>query len=437
MSIDTVVDKLAELINRSLVLYDSDLDVVAYSAHAGDVDRARRMTILTRRGTSRAREMMRVHRAASNVGPLRLPEEEGMPARIIYPVRHEGYVQGYLAYVEPGAAGDVEPAIRAELERHAAELGSLLLIRNMDRQESRARLRMLVSDVVSGDAALRGPPRGRWWPTSCCPSPPSTPVPSWCSRTPPESPPLSSGRCWKRPWWRLSGPPGTRRPERSARALPSFWSRDGATRARRPSGPRGGTARMSASGSARPCASCPRSRRRCGRRGSRRGPAGRSRTLPGQARWDEMGLDRILLQLPLEGLTIDDLPATVARLLDPTAGPDLAATVEAYLDCAGDAQATAARLGIHRSTFYYRLDRAREAHRRGPARWRHPPRAAYRTADRPAGRPRIAGERGAPTDAVRPRRDRGRGHPAPFLRGRGHQLSPDPGRRTQSPAMAE
>lgn len=55
--------------------------------------------------------------------------------------------------------------------------------------------------------------------------------------------------------------------------------------------------------------------------------------------------------------------------LDPTApiaaleaagesGAMLLATLEAYLDAAGDVQAVAARLGLHRSSLYYRLDRA-------------------------------------------------------------------------------
>ncbi|MGW1786845.1 PucR family transcriptional regulator, partial [Streptomyces sp. NPDC002143] len=76
--------------------------------------------------------------------------------------------------------------------------------------------------------------------------------------------------------------------------------------------------------------------------------------------WDDLGLDRLLLQLPLERLTVDDLPASVAGLIDPASGPDLAVTLEAYLDCGADGQETARHLMIHRSTLYYRLDRARK-----------------------------------------------------------------------------
>ena len=47
------------------------------------------------------------------------------------------------------------------------------------------------------------------------------------------------------------------------------------------------------------------------------------------------------------------------RILDAQSGPDLAQTLEAYLDCGCDAQRTAQELHVHRSTLYYRLDRVR------------------------------------------------------------------------------
>ena len=46
----------------------------------------------------------------------------------------------------------------------------------------------------------------------------------------------------------------------------------------------------------------------------------------------------------------------VQSLLSPTYR-ELARTAEIYLDCAGQAARTAAELGIHRQTLYYRLSR--------------------------------------------------------------------------------
>ncbi|WP_298585029.1 CdaR family transcriptional regulator [uncultured Kocuria sp.] len=76
--------------------------------------------------------------------------------------------------------------------------------------------------------------------------------------------------------------------------------------------------------------------------------------------WDDAGLDGLLAMLPLESMTAEDLPLQVRRVLAAGLAPELLRTLETYLDCGGDAQRTAAALHIHRSTFYYRLDRLKE-----------------------------------------------------------------------------
>jgi DNA-binding PucR family transcriptional regulator len=69
------------------------------------------------------------------------------------------------------------------------------------------------------------------------------------------------------------------------------------------------------------------------------------------APWSAIGPYRLLTRLPA-GATADD---TALREL--LAHPELARTVEVYLDHAGQAGRTAAALGIHRQTLYYRLSR--------------------------------------------------------------------------------
>jgi DNA-binding PucR family transcriptional regulator len=49
----------------------------------------------------------------------------------------------------------------------------------------------------------------------------------------------------------------------------------------------------------------------------------------------------------------------VRALLEP-GHREMARTAEAFLDCAGQAGRTAARLGIHRQTLYYRLSRVEQ-----------------------------------------------------------------------------
>jgi hypothetical protein len=73
------------------------------------------------------------------------------------------------------------------------------------------------------------------------------------------------------------------------------------------------------------------------------------------AEWSRIGPYRLLTSLPSE--TAHD-PA-VRPLLSP-AHRELARTAEVYLDCAGQAGRTAAELGIHRQTLYYRLSRVEQ-----------------------------------------------------------------------------
>jgi hypothetical protein len=69
-------------------------------------------------------------------------------------------------------------------------------------------------------------------------------------------------------------------------------------------------------------------------------------------RWDRLGAYQLLA--PLAGAPV---PAPLRRLLDHPDAEPLVATLEAYLDRAGDARAAAAALYIHRTSLYHRLRR--------------------------------------------------------------------------------
>ncbi|MEU1097970.1 helix-turn-helix domain-containing protein, partial [Streptomyces sp. NPDC005877] len=73
------------------------------------------------------------------------------------------------------------------------------------------------------------------------------------------------------------------------------------------------------------------------------------------AQWAGIGPYRLLTALP--GTAAHD--AAVASLLTP-AHTELARTAEVFLDHAGQAGRTAAALGIHRQTLYYRLSRVEQ-----------------------------------------------------------------------------
>lgn len=76
--------------------------------------------------------------------------------------------------------------------------------------------------------------------------------------------------------------------------------------------------------------------------------------------WDDLGIYRILTRLPADELAAGILHPGIARLLAAPSGEQLVSTLECYLDLAGDAKATAAKLFLHRTSLYYRLRRAEE-----------------------------------------------------------------------------
>ncbi|MEV4895569.1 helix-turn-helix domain-containing protein, partial [Nonomuraea sp. NPDC055795] len=79
------------------------------------------------------------------------------------------------------------------------------------------------------------------------------------------------------------------------------------------------------------------------------------------AGFDRLGVYGLLVRIPLDELTPQALPPGLRRLLDAGAkGEQLADTLEAFLDHAGDVQAAAEQLYVHRTTLYYRLQRIEE-----------------------------------------------------------------------------
>lgn len=77
-------------------------------------------------------------------------------------------------------------------------------------------------------------------------------------------------------------------------------------------------------------------------------------------RWTDLGVYRLLIQLPPEELTTEALPAGLVALLADESSDVLINTLECFLDLAGNVKETAATLVIHRTTLYYRLSRVEE-----------------------------------------------------------------------------
>ena len=76
--------------------------------------------------------------------------------------------------------------------------------------------------------------------------------------------------------------------------------------------------------------------------------------------WARLGVDQIVVKLASMGEQPPVVHAGLRRLLDTPEALPLIETLETYLDVAGNAQVTAERLKLHRTSLYYRLQRVEQ-----------------------------------------------------------------------------
>lgn len=369
-----IVNSLAHDLDLPVVLEDADQQPLAHSPHYGLTDQIRRDTIMRHATGQGVVEYFRHFDLKSQTDPFVVP---GDPARdvlprLCIPVRHHDVTLGYAWVLLPG--GDATSG-----QMHAArEAGRALVDTMAFERQARAREAETVNDLLSGDPdrRLRG--------LVDTESRAAFDVPRRCVVL------VCTGAAW-------SAAP-TRRAFYSLR-----WAADPASQLRatspeegvavvavEPAGPRGGP---HGSGSevdssveeelgspldlqaigravdrlervadgaqvvvgigpavAAPAAAHASYRRarqaaRVAMRSGRHGPV---------ASWATLGVYRHLSQMPREVLA-DGLDPRLLRLVQ--MAPEVAATLEAYLDGAGAIGAVTDALHIHRSTLYYRLEK--------------------------------------------------------------------------------
>nr|WSY51524.1 helix-turn-helix domain-containing protein [Streptomyces sp. NBC_00886] len=357
-----LVDEISELLGAPATLENRDFELIAFGAYDGEgdldpsaLDPVRTRSILTRRSTAAIRTWFEGFGITRATGPVRIPPtpEAGVyHGRICLPVRHRSVVLGYVWLLadDPGPGA---PQLDAAMEV-AARIGALLA----DEAQAGADLTRELRAVLTAErgwqrdmavAALRTAlgPRGDGPHAVVCVAP-------WPSADPDDAPsartvPHATALCTV-PWGaaeqqclavlvRLRST-DVRGPAEAAAAR---LLKDGPAEAPRAAGigqPRVGladlgTAWQEATAAARAALAEPR--------------------FAPVADWSRIGPYRLLTSLSPE--SVHD-PA-VGPLLSPT-HHELARTAEVYLDCAGQAGRTAAELGIHRQTLYYRLSRVEQ-----------------------------------------------------------------------------
>ncbi|MEU6219158.1 helix-turn-helix domain-containing protein [Streptomyces sp. NPDC047022] len=355
-----LVDEISALLGAPATLENRDFELIAFAAYDSDgefdaasLDPVRTRSILTRRSTAAVRRWFEGFGIARATGPVRIPPtpEAGVyRGRICLPVRHRGVVLGYVWLLadEPGPS---ERQLSAAMEI-ASRIGALLA----DEAQAGADLTRELRAVLTAErgwqqemalAELRTAlgTRADGLHTVVCVAP-------WPSDDPDEAPsvrtlPAATALCAV-PWDGQGQCLAVLVRLRSAQVLtPALGA--AARLLREAEGPRAaagvadarlglaelGAAWQEASGAARAALAEPRL-----------GPV---------AEWTSIGPYRLLTALPPDA---GQDPA-VRALLSP-AHRELAHTAEVFLDCAGQAGRTAAALGIHRQTLYYRLSRVEQ-----------------------------------------------------------------------------
>ncbi|MFE5513628.1 PucR family transcriptional regulator [Streptomyces sp. NPDC056529] len=339
-----LVDEISALLGAPATLENRDFGLIAFGAHDSDDDTAmdpvRTRSILTRRSTPAVRAWFEGFGITRAEGPVRIPASPDAGVfrdRICLPVRHRGVVLGYvwLLDAEPGPppeqlAAAMEVAARiggllADEERAGTDLSrefaaALTAGRGWQNDMAVAALRAALGPSADGLHAVVcvTPWQGETPSVRAVPGAAAVAaLPDAASlallvrlRTAEDPSPARSAA------ERLRGdaPAGIAVPRRGLAELPAAW-REASTAAR--------------AATAQP----------------KLGPV---------AEWAGIGPYRLLA-----ALYHPEVDPVVAPLLAP-AHTELARTAEAYLDHAGQAGRTAAALGIHRQTLYYRLSRVEQ-----------------------------------------------------------------------------
>lgn len=359
MNLEGQVQAYADRLGRPIIVFDIDFNVIAFSVHDRDVDHARLAIILAHKGSSRARESIREYRVGHADGPVRIPPMDGGLTRHVAPVRHDGHLVGYVSSTIPEETPDEELAEDDVIRSSRDRIGVTLAAMALGNREDEDRALRLLTALLDGDAEQRTRAADELLTGGLI-----SPVPHYTVITISAPSTVDPGSAALRLVLdrALSGIPvfptlkavGTVVDGEAVLVVPYEIDHERLTALL--AQPAFTGLRAGVGGAHAPLAEAHRSRReaRVAARGAAIDPT-RGRVV----HWSDLGLDRVLLQLPLEKLALGDLPEPVRRILDAQSGPDLAQTLEAYLDFGCDAQRTAQELHVHRSTLYYRLDRVR------------------------------------------------------------------------------
>ncbi|GAA1941360.1 helix-turn-helix domain-containing protein [Streptomyces durmitorensis] len=355
-----LVDEISALLGAPATLENRDFELIAFGAHdsGGDtdfdataLDPVRTRSILTRRSTAGVRTWFESFGITRATAPIRIPPtpEAGVHrGRICLPVRHRGFALGYVWLLDDDP-GPTDAQLTAAMEV-ATRIGALLADEAQAGADLTREFRAVLTaergwqrDMAVADLRTALGPRGEGLHAVVCVAP-------WPSADPDDAPSVrtvqgATALCTV-PWGTAGQSLAVLVRLRSADVLTPAVS--AATRLLE-----------AAKGASAGIASARHGLEELGAAWWEASTAARAARAEPRfapvAQWSDVGPYRLLTSLPAEAAQ-----DPVARALLSPAHRELARTAEVFLDCAGQAGRTAAELGIHRQTLYYRLSRVEQ-----------------------------------------------------------------------------
>ncbi|MFV0457646.1 MAG: PucR family transcriptional regulator [Actinomycetales bacterium] len=348
-----LVDACAADVGRSVAIDDVNMRLLAVSAHYGDEDPAR-LRALVARGLDQETvdyllQACSAHRAAHDGEPFWVQGRTDLElaTRLFIPILCNDLALGYLCLI---GEADTLPAPAIERAAQAADVAGVTLYRKLVLREWESRREeSLLRDLISSDPVARASAAREIDEESLLSTAQPLALLQALAPPPVDEADLLAFRTTTEPLLRTDKP-GTLMAMFAGRRLVVLAD---ASTIDRTAG-RLGALKMTAVGISSPYSGLENASRAAEEAGVALRAAELLPDLGGVARWQDLGVYALLMQLPAEQLSQNLWTPAVRRL---AGHADLLDTAETYLDCAGDSGRAAERLRIHRSTFYYRLSR--------------------------------------------------------------------------------
>ena len=153
--VQALVEQLSAELDRSVLVDDASLRLLAYSPTLGSEDEVRRTAILTRETPRLIRELHFAQGIATATQPVRTPSRPdiGLESRVCVPIRCQGTLYGYLWLIDAD-----QSLTRADLhaaERTAAEIGTAMYRRDELEKPQREHELRLLEALLGPDPAQR------------------------------------------------------------------------------------------------------------------------------------------------------------------------------------------------------------------------------------------------------------------------------------------